>query len=261
MRERRKAEEEAAKRSEENLQDIMDGMTVEQMKNLAVVEEMALPQRRTPSEQTNGSEHVRWDNRWNGRKNFKKFRPRGETGQQRRGHSVVVALEEVKQQSYGIGEGYWLGKETDGDKRRRKDKERRNSTQSQPEPQMQGTNHQSTSTEHQSHVADIPSELVTQDNTHASETIDLDAPRTTRGQERNQHSSTRTSGQVDEGSSTSLRPLESQPLTEKRGARNQLPGLKANRKRKKFAAAEANSDRESDGEEGGGTFRVAKRVR
>lgn len=57
----------------------------------------------------------RWDPRWNGRKNFKKFRPQGApTG--RPPVKVIVPLKEVKTQGYGIGDDYWL----EGDGRSKK---------------------------------------------------------------------------------------------------------------------------------------------
>jgi len=68
----------------------------------------------------------RWDPRWNGRKNFKRFRKQGEPAG-RAPARIIVGLEEVKPKEYGIGDDYWL--ENDGP--------RRNDTQSQSQAQTQ----------------------------------------------------------------------------------------------------------------------------
>ena len=239
VRECREAEEAAAKRDEENLREALDGMTVEQMKNLAVVEEMDVPQRQPPTLRTIGEHDSRWDERWNGRKNFKKFRRRGEVNQPRRGQSVIVALEEVKNKDYGIGEDYWLQRENEGAKKKRKERERRMQSQSQQAP----------SNSVDSHVAEIPLELMVDDGTNVPETIDVDAPRITRHQEKTQNTE----------ESSASRP--SQVLSEKRSARNQLPTLPLGpKKRKKFAAAR-DSDNDSEDEDEDARLRFTKRAR
>lgn len=138
VRERREAEEEAARRDEESLRQTLDGMDVDQMKNLALVEEMEVGRRtdRPTRPDAQHSSDNRWDEHWNGRKNFKKFRRRGEPNQPRRGQSVIVPLEEVKKKDFGIGDEYWL--ESDKHKKKRKDKEKHASSlgvsQSQSQP-------------------------------------------------------------------------------------------------------------------------------
>ena len=235
VRERRAAAEGVAKEDEENLHEILEGMTVEQMKSLAVVEDMELPQRETQAKRHNNSENPRWNNEWNGRKNFKKFRRQGEGTQHRRAQRVIVPLEEAKKKGYGIGEEYWVEREAESSsKRRRKEQDRR--TQSQSQSQLQT-----------SHIASVPSELITADEINI-ETIELDAPRTTRYSERTQTDSTGRSG-------------PSQALAEKRDARNQVVNVvPSTRKRKKFAAAR-DSDDSDDEEESAGRGRFAKRVR
>ncbi|KAL1962222.1 hypothetical protein VTN77DRAFT_9878 [Rasamsonia byssochlamydoides] len=109
-RRHREAEEAAARerRSEEesSLQAAIEGMTIEEMKRLVVVEELDVPlrDRRTPT----AEETSRWDERWNGRKNFKKFRRKGDAPVPRpRVQTVIVPLEEVKRKDFGIGDHYW----------------------------------------------------------------------------------------------------------------------------------------------------------
>ncbi|KAK4031828.1 hypothetical protein C8A01DRAFT_51226 [Parachaetomium inaequale] len=50
----------------------------------------------------------RWDPRWNGRKNFKRFRAQGEQAGRRAAPRIIISLEEVKPKEYGIGDDYWL---------------------------------------------------------------------------------------------------------------------------------------------------------
>lgn len=162
VRERRKEEDEAARRDEENLREPLASVSVEAMKNLAVVEEMEIPER---SERPFGKAADRrasneWDERWNGRKNFKKFRRQGRE-QLRRGQSVIVPLEEVKKKEYGIGEKYWL--ESDKSKKKRQE-ERSGESQSQLHSTVK------------SQLKEVPTELVIDDD----EVIDVEAPRRTR---------------------------------------------------------------------------------
>jgi len=109
-RERREAEEEAAAKDAESLREAMEGMDVEDLKRLVQTEEMEIKPRRRPA-RTQGEDEEgqndRWDPAWNGRKNFKKFRRRGEP-ERMRGQRVIVGLEEVKRKGLGIGEEYWL---------------------------------------------------------------------------------------------------------------------------------------------------------
>ncbi|KAH8429048.1 DNA damage response protein RcaA [Aspergillus melleus] len=106
-RQHREAEEDAQRlrRQEEaaSLQDSLKDVNVEQLKGLAIVEEMEVPSRRDVDRDQ------RWDERWNGRKNFKKFRRKGDGGQARhRIQTVIVPLEEVSRKDFGIGEHYWV---------------------------------------------------------------------------------------------------------------------------------------------------------
>jgi hypothetical protein len=108
-RKQREAEEEAAKRDEEGREARLDDISIEEMKNLAVVVEMEMPTRNERAAKANGNANDRWDEKWNGRKNFKRFRRKGEdAGNARRAtQNVIVPLVEVKRKNYGIGEVYW----------------------------------------------------------------------------------------------------------------------------------------------------------
>jgi Second BRCT domain on Nijmegen syndrome breakage protein/FHA domain len=108
-RKQREAEEEATRRDQEVLEARLGDMSAEDMKHLAVVVEMEMPIRNERAGRANRNASDRWDERWNGRKNFKKFRRKGEgDGSARRPtQNVIVPLVEVKKKNYGIGEAYW----------------------------------------------------------------------------------------------------------------------------------------------------------
>ena len=218
VRERREAEENAARRDEEALRETLDGMGVDEMKNLAVVEEMELPVRpnRPRRNQTNGASNPRWNDHWNGRRNFKKFRQQGESNQVRRGHSVMVPLEEVTKIGVGVGEEYWVA--TEKPKKKSKDRERATQLESQSErPLLMG----------RSQNVEVPAELVNGDE---PEVIDVEAPRTLRTMD------------VDQGRSS-----RSQAASGKRSAPSTAKGPAA-KKQKTFAMREADSDSDSEDE-------------
>lgn len=105
-----KEEEDRRKADEESLREQLKGIDIEQMKNLAVIEEVDVVPRaqrnngnnlRTPAEARAQAKSDRWDPAWNGRKNFKRFRRRG-TEQGVASHKVIVTLEEApKQKGFG----------------------------------------------------------------------------------------------------------------------------------------------------------------
>ncbi|MCJ1390997.1 hypothetical protein MMC18_003858 [Xylographa bjoerkii] len=215
VRERREAEEEAARRDEENLQTT-EGVDIESMRNLAVVEEMELQARtdRPPRRDTNGHNSEQWDERWNGRKNFKKFRRQGQEDQRRRIPSVIVPLEEVVKKSHGIGEEYWLEKERS--KRNHREKKRASQSQSQ------------LLTTVRSDAEEIPSEVATGDE---HEVIDVEALSTMRFMEAAAHPD-------------SL-GVRSQTLNGKRAAPDG-PSSGSRKKQKVFESRQSDTDSEED---------------
>ena len=218
LRERREKEE-AARHNEESLRDTVAEMSIEEMKKLAVVEPMDIPDRteRAQRREHDGPMDSRWDERWNGRKNFKKFRRRGEGSQARRGQSVIVPLEEAKRKDFGIGDDYWLNSEKSTNKR--KEKERATQSQSQNQRYATAT----------SEVVEVSSEPAIDGD--LPESIDIDAPRITRRQERTQH--------LDENSG------RSQAVNRKRTAASQAEGGPA-KKHKTFVVQDSDSDSEDE---------------
>jgi DNA repair protein XRS2 len=105
----REEEEAIAQAERERLaRELRDGdIDYEAIRRLTIVEPMNIrrPQERRTREQD--IQEGRWDPRWNGRKNFKKFHKQGETAgrpQQR----VIMSLEPARVKVHGIGSGYWL---------------------------------------------------------------------------------------------------------------------------------------------------------
>jgi hypothetical protein len=99
-------EEEKQRRATEHPHGSQD-VNVEELKNLAIIEEMDVPLREPPARESEDPD--RWDERWNGRKNFKRFRRKGDSQRSRqRIQSVIVPLEEVTRKDYGIGEYRWV---------------------------------------------------------------------------------------------------------------------------------------------------------
>lgn len=103
---RKHREEEEKQQQAQDNPNSLDDVGVENLRNLAIVEEMEVPARVPPAQSESTSD--RWDEQWNGRKNFKRFRRKGEPRHTRqRIQSVIVPLEEVTKKHFGIGESYW----------------------------------------------------------------------------------------------------------------------------------------------------------
>ncbi|RCI08068.1 hypothetical protein L249_7825 [Ophiocordyceps polyrhachis-furcata BCC 54312] len=103
MAARHREEEEARARAErEDLAQLPDGVDLAEIRRLNIVEEMEV--RRPASGRSAGRTREqdiaegRWNPRWNGVKNFKKFTP----------SRVIVPLTQVKDKEFGVGDDYWL---------------------------------------------------------------------------------------------------------------------------------------------------------
>jgi nijmegen breakage syndrome protein 1 len=141
--------EELARTEREALQETLDGMTIDDIRNLAIIEEMPVMRRAPPPcVAAQADESDRWDERWNGRKNFKKFRRRGADPNDRRVTGrVLVQLEEVKKKDFGIGDEYWLegGADTTSQRKKKKPKgkdtediQTQSQARSHPQPKTRG---------------------------------------------------------------------------------------------------------------------------
>ncbi|KAI9832611.1 MAG: hypothetical protein M1826_001561 [Phylliscum demangeonii] len=114
-RTRREAEDAAVRRDEESLKVSLEGDEIAGLRNLVLIEEMPVkekaPAGRRPGPDNDNDNDAgakeRWDERWNGRKNFKRFRRPGPDGSRsslarRSAGTVFVGLEEAKK--HGIGD-------------------------------------------------------------------------------------------------------------------------------------------------------------
>ncbi|PMD51140.1 uncharacterized protein K444DRAFT_225107 [Hyaloscypha bicolor E] len=133
----RREEEEKAKAEREKIQEQLERMDIHERPEIEIAE-MEVKRSVPPSRAAaRADESERWDDKWNGRKNFKKFRRRGgATGPVQ--EKIIVPLEEVKKKDFGIGDDYW--DDGDSQRRRKKDKGKGKETQeaSQRELEIQG---------------------------------------------------------------------------------------------------------------------------
>lgn len=119
MAARHREEEEARARAEkEDLANLPDDVDLAEIRRLNIVEEMPVRVPGGASSRTREQEIAdgRWDPRWNGVKNFKKFRRRGEA-QGRQPARVIVPLAPAKNKEFGVGDNYWL--EDEGSQRKK----------------------------------------------------------------------------------------------------------------------------------------------
>jgi nijmegen breakage syndrome protein 1 len=133
----RREDEEKAKAEREKIQEQLESMDIHERPEIEIAE-MEVKRSVPPSRAAaRADESERWDDKWNGRKNFKKFRRRGGvTGPVQ--EKIIVPLEEVKKKDFGIGDDYW--DDGDSQRRRKKDKGKGRETQdvSQRELEIQG---------------------------------------------------------------------------------------------------------------------------
>ncbi|EFR04527.1 DNA damage response protein RcaA [Nannizzia gypsea CBS 118893] len=119
-RQRREEVDEAAtaRRQEDaiSFQAIVEGMDLVQIQKLISVEEMEVKPRQ--SHRNTPTDESRWDERWNGRQNFKKFRRKGNPDAVHRRRAIIVPLEEAKKKDFGIGDDYWAASSTPPERQR-----------------------------------------------------------------------------------------------------------------------------------------------
>lgn len=192
-RKRREAEEEAERKERERDEQAFDEIEHVKPANLVVIEGMPL---RAPTDRPSRARedgqmgNDRWDERWNGRKNFKKFHRKGDgsAGPRRNLQNVIVPLVEVKKHSYGIGEQYWdHGSDRDGGSKKKKKgvSQSQSHTLSQPRPRspVQTQTQLGDDDEDGEHQTSPTSPSTTRLQQEAAEivgAIDVDSPRRTR---------------------------------------------------------------------------------
>ncbi len=127
QREEREKAEALAQAEREAMQAQYDGKSIEQIRNLTIIETMDVKRSNRPAQRTlRADQSERWEQQWNGKKDFKKFRRRKDANDARGFDKVIVPLEEAKKKDFGIGDTYW---ETDDTQRQKKGKGRGRDTQ------------------------------------------------------------------------------------------------------------------------------------
>ena len=124
---------------DENLDD--DPGSVSQLKDLALVEEIDVPRLHSSrAGQTGRDDERTWDSAWSGRKNFKRFRRKGDSDRREynQGTRVIVPLEAVEERDYGIGDRYWMSFPSSGGSSIKKKKGARSQSQSQGQAAFAG---------------------------------------------------------------------------------------------------------------------------
>ncbi|OBT62185.1 hypothetical protein VE03_08373 [Pseudogymnoascus sp. 23342-1-I1] len=101
-----------------------------EVRNLSSIKEMGVRRPDAAIQARDEARSDRWDEKWNGRVNFKKFRRKGGDGPPAT-HKVIVSLEVAKQKDFGIGDSYWL-KNDKASQLRKKDKSQRTSQNESP---------------------------------------------------------------------------------------------------------------------------------
>ena len=182
IRDTRAAEESRRRRDEDEPQGEVDSRNIEDMRNLAIVEEMPLVPRTNAPTRNRGPAHAsdRWDERWNGRQNFKKFRRRGQGGPVHRGvNSIMIPLEEVRRKEFGIGEVYWQGASASNKekKKQQQQKERDREVMEDSQPVVaRARGRVKVPEEEEEDLEDVPRELAD----IGDDAVDVEAPRRTR---------------------------------------------------------------------------------
>ncbi|KAJ9605072.1 hypothetical protein H2200_010462 [Cladophialophora chaetospira] len=196
-----------------------------------------------PSNRINGDHGEEWDPKWNGRKNFKLFRRKGDPAQ-RRNHArkVIVPLEEVPMKTGGLGEQYWERteeeKELEREKKRKEQARSQRTTQSLTQPSSGNSSRRKARVvieDDEDEDMDAFGDSNDDDNRSARQTspaisrlqreaaeiaeheIDVDSPRQTRATDRSQQLSvngseteggsvTRTAGKTEKGKRRAVSP-------------------------------------------------------
>ncbi|KAF4956492.1 hypothetical protein FGADI_3771 [Fusarium gaditjirri] len=125
----REQEEARARAEKEDLANLPDDVDLAEIRRLNIVEEIEVRQPSSLRTREQDIRDGRWDPKWNGMKNFKRFRQRGEaTGRQPA--RTIVPLTQVKTKEFGVGDDYWL--EDEETERRKRNSSQAPGTQSQP---------------------------------------------------------------------------------------------------------------------------------
>jgi hypothetical protein len=145
LKKHKEDEDEARRRDEESLREALQDTDIADVR--AKVESFVLEAREPPPRRAQiepAGPTDRWDPAWNGRKNFKRFKRKGQADDGPRLPRVIVSLEEVPRKGHGIGDEYWLNPPSKSSgKSKSQSQSQQTYTQTTTQPQTQTpTSHQ-----------------------------------------------------------------------------------------------------------------------
>lgn len=236
-------EEEAARRADDELlRRQLEGGEMDFDGIRATITTQIMPIRRRRQQPPSADDEERWNPRWNGLTNFKKFRPQQDDNggaSARAPPRKIVSVVAVRAKEYGIGDEYWL---EDGNKMTKKTGRGGADTQTQPQ-------HAKTPV--------VISDVEEDENDDASLPDIADAPRARsrkgKAAERETQTQTQTTTTTRQTRTKRAAPpaaLETERPAKKRATRGG---------RQTMAIAKDNSDEDSDEDDGGIGFRFGKR--
>jgi hypothetical protein len=264
---KRKAEEEAAAERDEGEIDWTA------IRKLQIVEDMKIREPRRPVAERSREQDIaegRWDPKWNGRRNFKRFRRQGEQPG-RPTARVIVGLEEVKTKAYGLGDEYWL-EDQSADKNMRRDSQRHSHAQASVSQEAVSISQNPSSSAKGKQPASKPVVLddsfSSDDDENTSPSIDRDShgtqtenepPRTKAGKAAEKANARRgqTQSQLASTQTRTQTHARSTRATQKRAAAETPPGNTTKRPRREIIEL---GDSGGDSDDDGGTkFKFGRR--
>lgn len=126
----REEEETRARREKEDLAQLPSDVDLSEIRRLNIVEEMPVRGQGGGGGARTREQDIadgRWNPKWNGMKNFKKFKRRGEVAG-RQPARIIVPLQEARNKEFGVGDDYWLEDES-GEKRKRSQQQQQRESQ------------------------------------------------------------------------------------------------------------------------------------
>lgn len=222
-----------------DFEDIRQGTTVETV-------EIRIPGNERGSRRQEDQEG-RWNPKWNGLKNFKKFRKEG-----RAQPKTIIPLEPVKTKEYGIGDNYWL--ETKG----KKAKNTQSQTTTQPQSRSQADGNPATQ-RGQSSIAigsDSEDDIIGNaannfDNSSFPDIMDMDSAIPSRSRK---GKAAEKASQTARGSTTTQKRAAAEPPAAEKPAKRRATRATHSRK-----VDSSDGDDDEDSEDGGLNFRFGKR--
>lgn len=230
-RKRVKEEDEKRRAEEESLREALEGVDISEIRAKIKVEEMQLRSRSDRPNSQSQMQSDRWNPDWNGRKNFKKFRPKG-AGQGVQSQKVLVTFEEAPQKK-GFGDDAFFLEDTEPPVRTKQDERRLKrriggGAESESEPETGFTRRKRTKP---------AAEVINVEDSGLDE------------EENGRHSGPRSSGRTQRVAETQLEDTQTQS-SRKRGPVSVAAGQPSSKR-----SRNARRDDDSDGEETGFRFR------